>query len=65
MFESNLTKEPFSQTRKNFLRFPDHPIKSQHKLAEVEKYKEKKRIKHLLEKQRLKILSFPIKDQLS
>nr|DAK34703.1 MAG TPA: hypothetical protein [Caudoviricetes sp.] len=65
MFESNLTRQPFSQIKKNFLHFPDHPIKFQHKLAEEERYREKRRTRPLLKKRRLKRLSFPIKNQLS
>ena len=31
MFESSPTKEPFSQIKKSFLHFPDHPVKFQYK----------------------------------
>nr|DAD92245.1 MAG TPA: hypothetical protein [Siphoviridae sp. ctnot10] len=47
------------------MRFLDHPVKFQYKLVAEEKYRGKRRTGPLLKKLRLKILAFPIKNQLS
>lgn len=55
----------FFQISRSFFHFPVHLIKFQYKPVIAEKYKAKRRIKFLLKKRRLKIISFPLTNQLS